>query len=203
MEDELNVTEGMRFDRGFISPYFVTDAKNQKVEFENPYVLIAEQKISMVQDIVPALEVVAQQRRPLLIIAEDVEGEALAALILNKLRGQLQVAAVKAPGFGDNRKNILADMAVLTGATVFSQQIGASESVSKVTAAHLGSLAACTITKDDTVFLSASVGGSVAPDREAAVHARAEAIREQVASTTSEYEREKLQERLAKLTGGR
>jgi chaperonin GroEL len=119
IEDEIEITEGMRFDRGFISPYFVTDVKSQKVEFEKPLILLSEKKISLLQDILPSLEAAAQARRPLVIIAEDVDGEALAACILNKLRGQLQVAAVKAPGFGDNRKSILGDLAILTGGTVF------------------------------------------------------------------------------------
>jgi len=123
IEDEIEVTEGMRFDRGFISPYFVTDVKSQKVEFEKPFILLSEKKISLLQDILPSLETAAQSRRPLLIIAEDIDGEALAACILNKLRGQLQVAAVKAPGFGDNRKSILGDLAILTGGTVFTDEL--------------------------------------------------------------------------------
>ncbi|KAJ1999224.1 chaperonin, partial [Coemansia sp. S85] len=123
ISDELEITEGMRFDRGYISPYFITDTKTQKVEFENPLILLSEKKVSLLQDILPALEAAAQQRRPLLIIAEDVDGEALAACILNKLRGQLQVCAVKAPGFGDNRKSILGDLAILTNGTVFSEEL--------------------------------------------------------------------------------
>ncbi|EJD08202.1 GroEL apical domain-like protein, partial [Fomitiporia mediterranea MF3/22] len=123
IEDEIEITEGMRFDRGYISPYFITDVKNQKVEFEKPLILLSEKKISVLQDILPSLEAAAQSRRPLLIIAEDVDGEALAACILNKLRGQLQVAAVKAPGFGDNRKSILGDLAILTGGTVFTDEL--------------------------------------------------------------------------------
>ncbi len=123
MNDELEVTEGMRFDRGFVSPYFITDAKAQKVEFEKPLLLLSEKKISAVQDIIPALEISTQLRRPLIIIAEDIEGEALAVCILNKLRGQLQVAAVKAPGFGDNRKSVLGDIAVLSNGTVFTDEL--------------------------------------------------------------------------------
>lgn len=122
LEDELSITEGMKFDRGFISPYFVTDAKNQKVEFEKPWILLSERKISALQDILPALEISATSRRPLLVIAEDVDGEALAACILNKLRGQVQVCCVKAPGFGDNRKATLQDIAIMTGGTVFSEE---------------------------------------------------------------------------------
>jgi chaperonin GroEL len=123
IDDEIEITEGMRFDRGFISPYFVTDVKSQKVEFENPFILLSEKKISLLQDILPSLEAAAQARRPLVIFAEDIDGEALAACILNKLRGQLQVAAVKAPGFGDNRKLILRDLAILTGGTVFTDEL--------------------------------------------------------------------------------
>jgi chaperonin GroEL len=123
IHDEIEITEGMRFDRGFISPYFVTDVKSQKVEFEKLFVLLSEKKISLLQDILPSLEAAAQARRPLVIFAEDVDGEALAACILNKLRGQLQVAAVKAPGFGDNRKLILTDLAILTGGTVFTDEL--------------------------------------------------------------------------------
>ena len=121
--DELEITEGMKFDRGFISPYFITESRSQKVEFEKPLILLSERKISVLQDILPALEIAATSRRPLLVIAEDVEGEALAACILNKLRAQVQICAVKAPGFGDNRKAILQDMAILTGGTVFSEEV--------------------------------------------------------------------------------
>ena len=137
IEDEIEITEGMKFDRGFISPYFVTDVKSQKVEFEKPYILLSEKKISLLQDILPSLEIAAQARRPLVIIAEDIDGEALAACILNKLRGQLQVAAVKAPGFGDNRKSILGDLAILTGGTVFTDKLDIK--LERVTADLLGS----------------------------------------------------------------
>src|SRR6478735_12805700 len=150
--DELEVTEGMRFDRGFVSPYFITDTKSQKVEFENPLILLSEKKISAVQDIIPSLEASTQQRRPLVIIAEDIEGEALAVCILNKLRGQLQVAAVKAPGFGDNRKSILGDLAVLSNGTVFTDELDVK--LEKVTAGMLGSTGSITITKEDTVLLN-------------------------------------------------
>ncbi|KAJ3080583.1 chaperonin, partial [Physocladia obscura] len=168
MEDELEITEGMRFDRGFISPYFITDVKSQKVEFEKPLILLSEKKISQLQDILPVMEQAATRRRPLLIIAEDVDGEALAACILNKLRGQLSVACVKAPGFGDNRKAILQDMGVLTGATVFSDETDIK--LEKATFEDLGSAASATITKDTTTFLN----GAGAKD---SVAQRAEQIR--------------------------
>jgi len=192
--DELEVTEGMKFDRGFISPYFITDTKSQKVEFEKPLILLSEKKISAVQDIVPALEASQQLRRPLVIIAEDIDGEALAVCILNKLRGQLQVAAVKAPGFGDNRKSILGDIAVLTNGTVFTDELDIK--LEKATAELLGSTGSITITKEDTVILN----GEGTKDM---VAQRCEQIRGVIADpSTSDYEKEKLQERLAKLSGG-
>ncbi|KAF6746448.1 heat shock protein [Ephemerocybe angulata] len=194
IEDEIEITEGMRFDRGFISPYFVTDVKAQKVEFEKPLILLSEKKISLLQDILPALEAAAQSRRPLLIIAEDVDGEALAACILNKLRGQLQVAAVKAPGFGDNRKSILGDLAILTGGQVFTDELEVK--LEKATVDLLGSTGSVTITKDDTIILNGE-------GKKDAIQARCEQIRSLVADpTTSDYDRSKLQERLAKLSGG-
>jgi chaperonin GroEL len=184
----------MRFDRGYISPYFITDVKSQKVEFEKPLILLSEKKISALQDILPALENSAQQRRPLLIIAEDIDGEALAACILNKLRGQLQVAAVKAPGFGDNRKSILGDLAILTGGTVFSDEVDVK--LERLTPDLLGSTGSVTITKQDTIFLNGEGGKD-------AIAARCEQIRSLINdSTTSDYDRSKLQERLAKLSGG-
>ncbi|KAF6745057.1 heat shock protein [Ephemerocybe angulata] len=194
IEDEIEITEGMRFDRGFISPYFVTDVKAQKVEFEKPLILLSEKKISLLQDILPALEAAAQSRRPLLIIAEDVDGEALAACILNKLRGQLQVAAVKAPGFGDNRKSILGDLAILTGGQVFSDEVEVK--LEKASVELLGSTGSVTVTKDDTIILNGE-------GKKDAIQARCEQIRSLVADpTTSDYDRSKLQERLAKLSGG-
>ncbi|KAI0249353.1 chaperonin GroL [Lactifluus subvellereus] len=194
IEDEIEITEGMRFDRGFISPYFVTDVKSQKVEFEKPYILLSEKKISLLQDILPSLEAAAQARRPLLIIAEDVDGEALAACILNKLRGQLQVAAVKAPGFGDNRKSILGDLAILTGGTVFTDELDIK--LERATVDLLGSTGSVTITKEDTIVLN----GEGSKD---AIQSRCEQIRSLVADpTTSDFDRTKLQERLAKLSGG-
>lgn len=194
IDDELEVTEGMRFDRGFTSPYFITDPKAQKVEFEKPLILLAEKKISAVQDILPALEASATLRRPLVIIAEDVEGEALAVCILNKLRGQLQVAAVKAPGFGDNRKSILGDLGILTNATVFTDELELK--LEKAAPDMLGSTGSITITKEDTIILN----GEGSKD---AINQRCEQIRGFIADpSTSEYEKEKLQERLAKLSGG-
>ena len=194
IEDEIEITEGMRFDRGFISPYFITDVKAQKVEFEKPYILLSEKKISLLQDILPSLEAAAQARRPLLIIAEDVDGEALAACILNKLRGQLQVAAVKAPGFGDNRKSILGDLAILTGGTVFTDELDIK--LERATVDLLGSTGSVTITKEDTIVLN----GEGSKD---AIQSRCEQIRSLIADpTTSDFDRTKLQERLAKLSGG-
>jgi chaperonin GroEL len=194
LEDELEVTEGMRFDRGYTSPYFITDPKSQKVEFEKPLILLSEKKISAVQDIIPALEASTTLRRPLVIIAEDIEGEALAVCILNKLRGQLQVAAVKAPGFGDNRKSILGDLAVLTNGTVFTDELDIK--LEKLTPEMLGSTGSITITKEDTIVLN----GEGTKDM---IAQRCEQIRGVIADPgTSEYEKEKLQERLAKLSGG-
>lgn len=194
IDDELEVTEGMRFDRGFTSPYFITDTKSQKIEFEKPLILLSEKKISAVQDIIPALEASTQLRRPLVIIAEDIDGEALAVCILNKLRGQLQVAAVKAPGFGDNRKSILGDIGILTNATVFTDELDIK--LEKATPDMLGSTGSITITKEDTIILN----GEGSKD---SIAQRCEQIRGVMADpTTSEYEKEKLQERLAKLSGG-
>ncbi|KAM0791203.1 chaperonin [Microbotryomycetes sp. NB124-2] len=194
LADEVEITEGMRFDRGFISPYFVTDVKSQRVEFEKPLILLSEKKISLIQDILPSLEAAAQSRRPLLIIAEDIDGEALAACILNKLRGQLQVAAVKAPGFGDNRKSILGDIAILTGGTVFTDELDIK--LDKATPDMLGSTGSVTITKEDTIMLNGAGDKSMLQDR-------CEQIRAAMNDpTTSDYDRTKLQERLAKLSGG-
>jgi chaperonin GroEL len=194
IDDELEVTEGMRFDRGFISPYFITDTKTQKVEFEKPLILLSEKKISLLQDILPAMEAAATQRRPLLIVAEDLDGEALAACILNKLRGQIQVAAVKAPGFGDNRKSILGDLGVLTHSMVFSDEL--DNKMDKATPDLFGTTGSVTITKEDTVILN----GAGTKD---AITQRCEQIRGAISdATTSDYEKEKLQERLAKLSGG-
>ncbi|ORX62881.1 hsp60-like protein [Hesseltinella vesiculosa] len=194
IDDELEVTEGMRFDRGYTSPYFITDTKTQKVEFEKPLILLSEKKISLLSDVLPAMEAAATQRRPLLVIAEDVDGEALAACILNKLRGQLQVACVKAPGFGDNRKSILGDLAILTNSAVFSDELDTK--LDKATPDFFGTTGSVTITKEDTILLN----GAGSKD---AISQRCEQIRSAMSDvSTSEYEKEKLQERLAKLSGG-
>ncbi|GBC45949.2 heat shock protein 60 [Rhizophagus irregularis DAOM 181602=DAOM 197198] len=194
IEDELEITEGMRFDRGYISPYFITEAKTQKVEFEKPLILLSEKKISVLQDILPALETSSTQRRPLLIISEDIDGEALAACILNKLRGNIQVAAVKAPGFGDNRKSILGDLAILTGGTVFSDELDIK--LERATPDLFGSTGSVTITKEDTILLN----GDGSKDF---INQRCEQIRAAINdASVSDYEKEKLQERLAKLSGG-
>lgn len=194
LEDELEVTEGMKFDRGFISPYFITDTKSGKVEFNNPLILLSEKKISSMQDILPSLELSNQHRRPLLILAEDIEGEALAACILNKLRGQVQVCAVKAPGFGDNRKNTLGDIAILSGGTVFTEELDLKPE--NVTLEQLGGAGSITITKEDTVILNGAGEKSNIQDRCTQIRQSVEDMK------TTEYEREKLQERLAKLSGG-
>ena len=193
LSDELEVVEGMKFDRGFISPYFMTDTKTMKVEMEDPAILLYDSKISTIQSLLPILENVAREGRNLLIIAEDVDGEALSTLILNKLRGGLKVCAVKAPGFGDNRKNTLADLATLTGATLVSQETG--QKLESTTMDMLGSAKKITITKDNTVILN----GQGAPE---AIAQRCENIRSHMALTQSSYEKEKLEERLAKLSGG-
>lgn len=193
LNNELDVVEGMRFDRGYISPYFITDNKAQTVEFEKPLILLVEKKISSLQSIVPLLESVVRSSQPLLIIAEDVESEALATLVVNKLRGGIKVAAVKAPGFGDNRKATLQDIAVLTGGMVISEETGTK--LENVTEEDLGTCAKVKISKDDTIILDG------AGDK-AAIDERCDLIRESADRSTSDYEREKLQERLAKIAGG-
>ncbi|HEY8264140.1 MAG TPA: chaperonin GroEL [Methyloceanibacter sp.] len=193
LESELEVVEGMQFDRGYISPYFITNAEKMTVELENPYILINEKKLSGLQAILPLLEQVVQSGRPLLVIAEDVEGEALATLVVNKLRGGLKVAAVKAPGFGDRRKAMLQDIAVLTGGEVISDDLGIK--LENVTINMLGKAKRVTITKDDTTIVS---GAGKKPD----IEARVGQIKQQIEDTTSDYDKEKLQERLAKLAGG-
>jgi chaperonin GroEL len=193
MEMELDVVEGMQFDRGYLSPYFVTNAEQMRVELEEPYILIHDKKISNMKDLLPILEKIAQMGRPLLIIAEDIEGEALATLVVNKLRGTLSVAAVKAPGFGDRRKAMLEDVAVLTGGRVMSEEAGLK--LENTTTADLGRCAKITIDKDNTTL----VGGK---GKTGDVKARVAQIRAQIEDTTSDYDREKLQERLAKLAGG-
>jgi chaperonin GroEL len=193
LETELDVVEGMQFDRGYISPYFITDADKMRVELESPYVLIYEKKLSNLQSILPLLEAVVQSGKPLLVIAEDVEGEALATLVVNKLRGGLKVAAVKAPGFGDRRKAMLQDIAVLTGGQVISEDLGIK--LENVTLDMLGKAKKVVITKDDTTIVDGA-------GKKADIEARVAQIRQQIEDTTSDYDREKLQERLAKLAGG-
>jgi len=193
LEHELEVVEGMKFDRGYISPYFLTDAKAQKAVFEDPLILLFEKKISTVQAILPILEQVAKTQKPLVIIAEDIDGEALALLVVNKLRGGLKVAAIKAPGFGDNRKAMLHDLAVITGAEMINEDLGGK--LEDVTLAQLGSAKTISISKDDTVILD-GVG------EKAAIDERCEGIRDAIELTTSEYEKDKLKERLAKISGG-
>ncbi|MHA1517288.1 MAG: chaperonin GroEL [Alphaproteobacteria bacterium] len=193
LDSELEVVEGMQFDRGYISPYFVTNAEKMTTELENPYILIYEKKLSGLQAMLPLLESVVQSGRPLLIIAEDVEGEALATLVVNKLRGGLKVAAVKAPGFGDRRKAMLQDIAILTGGEMISEDLGIK--LENVTVQMLGNAKRVNITKDDTTIVR---GGGKKDD----IEARVAQIRQQIEDTTSDYDREKLQERLAKLAGG-
>ncbi|MGB6441337.1 MAG: chaperonin GroEL [Methyloceanibacter sp.] len=193
LETELEVVEGMQFDRGYISPYFITDADKMRVELENPYILMNEKKLSNMQSLLPLLEQVVQAGKPILVIAEDVEGEALATLVVNKLRGGLKVAAVKAPGFGDRRKAMLQDIAVLTAGQVISEDLGIK--LENVTLDMLGRAKKVVITKDDTTI----VGGA---GKKADIEARVAQIKQQIEDTTSDYDSEKLQERLAKLAGG-
>ncbi len=193
LETELEIVEGMQFDRGYLSPYFITDAEKMKVELEDPYILLHEKKLSGLQAMLPLLEAVVQSGKPLLIIAEDVEGEALATLVVNKLRGGLKVAAVKAPGFGDRRKAMLEDMAILTGGTVISEDLGIK--LENVTLDMLGRAKRVIVHKDDTTIVD---GAGKKED----IQARCAQIRQQIEETTSDYDREKLQERLAKLAGG-
>ncbi|MDA0326126.1 MAG: chaperonin GroEL [Bacteroidetes bacterium] len=189
----VDVVEGMQFDRGYLSPYFVTDSDKMIADLENPYILLFDKKISNLQEILPILEPVAQSGRPLLIIAEDVEGQALATLVVNKLRGGLKIAAVKAPGFGDRRKAMLEDIAILTGGTVISEERGFS--LENADLEMLGTAETVTIDKDNTTIVN---GSGKASD----IKARVNQIKSQIESTTSDYDREKLQERLAKLAGG-
>jgi chaperonin GroEL len=193
METTLEIVEGMQFDRGYLSPYFVTDAEKMEVNLEEPYILLNEKKISSMKDLVPILEQIAKMGKPLLIIAEDVEGEALATLVVNKIRGTLTCAAVKAPGFGDRRKAILQDIATLSGGQVISEDLGVK--LENITLSDLGNAKRITIDKDNTTIVDG--GGS----REA-LEGRVKQIRAQIEETTSDYDREKLQERLAKLIGG-
>jgi chaperonin GroEL len=193
LEFELDVVEGMQFDRGYLSPYFVTNPDKMTVELDNPYILIHEKKLSSLQAMLPILEAVVQSGRPLLIIAEDIEGEALATLVVNKLRGGLKVAAVKAPGFGDRRKAMLGDIATLTAGEMISEDLGIK--LESVTLGMLGEAKRITIDKDNTTIID----GAGSADE---IKARVEQIRSQIETTTSDYDKEKLQERLAKLAGG-
>ena len=193
IDDELEVVEGMQFDRGYLSPYFVTNSDKMTCEMENPIILLTDAKITSLKDLVPMLEQVQQSGRPLLIIADDLEGEALATLVLNRLKGVLNIVAVKAPGFGDRKKEMLKDIAILTGATLITEELGLS--LEKATLADLGQAARVVIDKDNTVIVDGKGDKN-------AVAARVNEIKTQVSTTTSEYDKEKLQERLAKLAGG-
>ncbi|WP_339660047.1 chaperonin GroEL [uncultured Polaribacter sp.] len=193
METYVDVVEGMQFDRGYLSPYFVTDADKMIADLDNPYILLFDKKISNLNEILPILEPVAQSGRPLLIIAEDVDGQALATLVVNKLRGGLKIAAVKAPGFGDRRKAMLEDIAILTGGTVISEERGFS--LENATLDLLGTAETVTIDKDNTTIINGSGDAT-------AIKARVSQIKAQIETTTSDYDKEKLQERLAKLAGG-
>jgi chaperonin GroEL len=193
LETELDVVEGMQFDRGYLSPYFITNAEKMIAELEDPYILVHEKKLSSLQALLPVLEAVVQSGKPLVIIAEDVEGEALATLVVNKLRGGLKVAAVKAPGFGDRRKAMLEDIAILTNGTLISEEIGIK--LENVTLQMLGRAKRIRIDKESTTIID---GAGAKPD----IEARIAQIKAQIAETTSDYDREKLQERLAKLAGG-
>jgi chaperonin GroEL len=192
-DTELEVVEGMQFDRGYISPYFVTNAEKMAVELEEPYILIHEKKLSSLQPVLPLLESVMQSGRPLLIVAEEVDGEVLATLVVNKLRGGLKVAAVKAPGFGDRRKAMLEDLAIVTGGQVISEDLGIK--LENVKLNMLGTAKKVRITKDDTTIIDGS-------GKKADIQARVSQIKQQIEETTSDYDKEKLQERLAKLAGG-
>src|SRR5207245_827544 len=193
LETELDVVEGMQFDRGYVSPYFVTNAEKMVAELDEPYILLSEKKLSSLQSLLPLLESVVQSGKPLLIVAEDVEGEALATLVVNKLRGGLKVAAVKAPGFGDRRKAMLEDMAILTGGTVISEDLGLKLDQTRIE--QLGRARRVTVTKDDTTIVEGA-------GKQDAIQSRIKALKAQVEETTSDFDREKLQERLAKLAGG-
>ncbi|MBE2894891.1 chaperonin GroEL [Spirabiliibacterium falconis] len=193
LEDELNVVEGMQFDRGYLSPYFINKPETGSVELDNPYILLVDKKISNIRELLPVLEAVAKAGKPLFIIAEDVEGEALATLVVNTMRGIVKVAAVKAPGFGDRRKAMLQDIAILTAGTVISEEIGME--LDKATLAELGQAKRVVITKDNTTIID----GIGEQDQ---ISARVTQIRQQIEESTSDYDREKLQERVAKLAGG-
>ena len=192
-EDELNVVEGMEFDRGYLSPYFATNQENMTAELENPYILIVDKKVTNIRDLLPTLEAVAKSGKPLLVIAEDVEGEALATLVVNNIRGIVKVAAVKAPGFGDRRKAMLEDIAILTGATVIAEEVGLNLESTKIE--HLGTANRIQITKDNTTVIDGA-------GKKSNIDKRVAQIKKQIEEATSDYDSEKLQERLAKLAGG-
>ncbi|MBK1964487.1 chaperonin GroEL [Campylobacter novaezeelandiae] len=193
INDELNVVEGMQFDRGYLSPYFITNADKMLVELSNPYILLYDKKISSLKDLLPILEQIQKTGKPLLIVAEDIEGEALATLVVNKLRGVLNISAVKAPGFGDRRKAMLEDIAILTGGEVISEELG--RTLESATIEDLGQASSIIIDKDNTTIVNGS-------GEKANIDARINQIKAQIAETTSDYDKEKLQERLAKLSGG-
>ncbi|HEX7048138.1 MAG TPA: chaperonin GroEL [Gammaproteobacteria bacterium] len=193
LDNELEVVEGMQFDRGYLSPYFINNQQSMSAELDNPYILLFDKKISNIRDLLPVLEAVAKSSRPLLIVSEDVEGEALATLVVNTIRGIVKVAAVKAPGFGDRRKAMLEDMAILTGGTVISEEVGLS--LEKATLEHLGNAKKVQVTKDNTTLIDG------AGDKKA-IEGRVAQIDAQIEDTTSDYDKEKLQERKAKLAGG-
>ncbi len=193
LENELEIVEGMQFDRGYLSPYFINNVQGQSAELEKPYILLVDKKISNIRELLPLLEAVAKTGRPLLVVAEDVEGEALATLVVNTLRGILKVAAVKAPGFGDRRKAMLQDIAILTGGTVISEELG--QTLEKATLEALGEAKKVVVEKENTTIID----GNGKPD---AIKARIASIRQQIEESTSDYDKEKLQERVAKLSGG-
>ncbi|HHW76549.1 MAG TPA: chaperonin GroEL, partial [Xanthomonadaceae bacterium] len=193
LENELDVVEGMQFDRGYISPYFINNQQSMNAELESPYILLYDKKISNVRDLLPVLESVAKASKPLLIVAEDVEGEALATLVVNTIRGIVKVAAVKAPGFGDRRKAMLQDIAILTGGQVISDEVGLT--LEKATLSDLGTARKVVVAKENTTIID----GAGRPDE---IKGRVEQIRRQIEEATSDYDKEKLQERVAKLAGG-
>jgi chaperonin GroEL len=193
IENELDLVEGMQFDRGYLSPYFINDQTTMSAELEDPYLLIYDKKISNIRDVLPVLEAVAKAGRPLVVVAEDIEGEALATLVVNNLRGVLKAAAVKAPGFGDRRKAMLQDIAILTGGKVISEEVGLS--LEKTALTDLGTAKRVRISKDETTIVD---GGG----KKAAIEGRVKDLQRQIEETTSDYDREKLEERLAKLAGG-
>src|SRR5690606_5926197 len=193
LENDLEVVEGMQFDRGYLSPYFINNQDNMSAELESPYILLVDKKISNIREMLPVLEAVAKSGRPLLVIAEDVEGEALATLIVNNMRGIVKVAAAKAPGFGDRRKAMLEDIAILTGGTVISEEVGLS--LESASIEHLGHAKSVVLSKENTTIIDGN-GNSQA------IEARVNQIRRQIEDTSSDYDKEKLQERVAKLAGG-